>query len=198
MAPARRPDREDVRAEELSEGDRASRHALQSTSAPTTIVSSRARRTSSGTQTASSPYSTSFRKLTRWSSKSASSSEPGGTSGTRARRAALPPLIQSARPRRVDEAGPRRRDDRRDEHDEHRDVGRADVDRRRADADAELGLVALVDEEERDRRREHECAERVAVDEGCEAPTDTACCRAPRSPRGHYRAARAASDPRRV
>ena len=52
--------------------------------------------------------------------------------------------------------------------DEDGEVGEPDVDRRRARAHAQVGLVALVEEEERDRAREDERAERSAIYDGAE------------------------------
>ena len=56
-----------------------------------------------------------------------------------------------------------------DEHDHDSEVGEADVDGRRSQTDTEVGLIALVDEEERDRRGEHQRADRLAVDEAPQA-----------------------------
>ena len=57
----------------------------------------------------------------------------------------------------------------RHEDDQYGEVGEADVDGRRSQTDTEVGLIALVDEEERDRRGEHQRADRLAVDEAPEA-----------------------------
>ena len=57
----------------------------------------------------------------------------------------------------------------RHENDHHSEVGEADVDGRRSQTDTEVGLVALVDEEERDRRSQHQRADRLAVDQAPEA-----------------------------
>ncbi len=63
-----------------------------------------------------------------------------------------------------------RRDHRRGDHDDqHGDIRQADVDGRRTQSDSEIGLVALVHEEERDRSREHEGAERGPLDEAAES-----------------------------
>ncbi len=61
------------------------------------------------------------------------------------------------------------RDDRSDEDDDDGEIREPDVDRRRADPHAELGLVALVEEQERDRGREHQRSESVTIDEAAKA-----------------------------
>ena len=145
LPPAGVPRSEDVDAEELQEGD-GDRDGGPSTSPPSTIVRSVARRTSNGTASARSPYSTSFRKLTRWSSKSASSRETGrkAWNASHARRAAPAEPERRARPEaaraRVAIAATRRGD----HDDQHGDVGQTDVDCRRTRSDSEIGLVALV------------------------------------------------------
>ena len=79
------------------------------------------------------------------------------------------PTIQSMRPAASRERPPRRGCDRgRHEHDRDSEIREADVDGRRSQTETELGLIALVDEEERDRRGEHERADRLAVDEAPE------------------------------
>ena len=144
-------------------------------------------------------YSTSLRKLTRWSSKSASSSETGRNvwNASHARRAA-PADPQPARGAQREPARSRGRERRGDDDDEDGEVREPDVDRRRAAPDAEVGLVALVEEEERDRAREDERAERFAIDEGAEAGGRRARCPTPRWPPRHYRAPAPAPDPVRA
>ena len=107
---------------------------------------------------------------------------------SQARRAA--PASQSERPARRRASPSLERDDRRGDHDdEDGDIRQADVDGRRAQSDSEIRLVALVQEEERDRTREHEGSERGRGRRGCGVATTSACCRAPRSSPRHYRAA---------
>ncbi len=79
------------------------------------------------------------------------------------------PTIQSVRPR----AQPRKpfsgRGNRGShEHDRDGEIREADVDGRRSERETDIRLIALVDEEERDRGGEHERADRRAVDEASE------------------------------
>ena len=63
----------------------------------------------------------------------------------------------------------RRRDGGHDEDDHDCEIGEPHVDGRRADADADLGLIALVREEEWKRRREHEGTDCIALDQAPKA-----------------------------
>src|SRR5260370_9111654 len=60
------------------------------------------------------------------------------------------------------EATPNALEERDDDHREHREVREVRVDRRRAEPDGYAGLVRDVQEEERDRRSEHDCSRRYA------------------------------------
>ena len=163
--------------------------AAQSTSPPITIARSLARRTRSGTATARSPYSTSLRKLTRWSAKSASSSETGRNVWNASHTSSSAPEIHNVRPgAQPPEPGSRRhghggRAGRRRRPD--RTAGcrlSSSRDRRRARADSARGrrgtaarARAPVLRVRRDRR-------------GCGGWTTSACCRTPWSSPRHYRA----------
>ena len=163
--------------------------AAQSTIPPTTMVRSPARRTRSGTATARSAYSTSFRKLTRCSSKRASSSDTGRNVWKASHTMSAAPEIQSERAaRETGDSYPGGRDCRSDENDDDGEIREPDVDRRRADPYTELGLVALVEEQERDRGQRAPALRARRDRRGCEGSTRSACCRTPRSSPRHYRA----------
>ena len=152
---------------------------------------SRARRTSSGTATARSAYSTSLRKLTRWSSNSASSSDAGRnvSNASHARRAA--PGIQRMRAAPSRATPTRAPCDRRcDEDDEDARGPRAERrpsssrPRRRARAGSARGRRGT-GTTRRGRGHRGRCGSTSLPERDGAA----ACSRAPGSPRRHYRAA---------
>ena len=97
LPPAGVPCPEDVDAEELQERHRNGNPAQRTR--PPSRIEIGACRTRSGTATASRPYSTSFRKLTRWSSKSASSSETGRNVWNASQASSAAPQTASGPPR---------------------------------------------------------------------------------------------------
>ena len=132
--------------------------ALQTASDQSGSTRSRARRISSGSAGASSAYSANFAAVTpcvchayadecAWpyatSTNIQSEEEPGGE-----------PQPASASERREPVAEPA--PDRHDHDGEHGEVREIGVEGGRAEPDAESGLVVDVQEEDRDRRREHE------------------------------------------
>ena len=140
--------------------------AAQRTRPPTTIVRSSTRRTRSGTTRASSAYSPSLRKLTRWSSKRASSSDAGRNVANASHASRATPGIQRSRAG-WSRASPNRAAAKAAVTTTTRTAASESLTSTEVepDVDRELGLIALVEKQERQRCSENERPESVAVEE---------------------------------